>query len=54
LRPAFDEMIDLLGETLEAFGVADEDTAAVLSGLRARRIYIVSASEAPAPLGVEG
>ncbi len=52
--PAFDEMIDLLGETLRAFGLADEDTAVVLSGLRARRVYIVNASEAPAPLGVDG
>jgi len=52
-NPAFDEMIDLLGETLEAFGVADEDTAAVLSGLRARRVHIVSASEAPAVLNGE-
>jgi hemoglobin len=45
---AFDAMIDLLGETLTTFGLADEDTDAVLSDLRARRAYIVSAIEVDA------
>ena len=39
---AFDEMVDLLAETLRTSGLAEVDVSLILSEVRARRTYIVS------------
>jgi hemoglobin len=45
---AFDRMIAVLGETLDQFGLSEDDVDFVLTDLRARRPYIVSTAEVDA------
>ena len=42
---AFDLMIEVLADTLSGFGLAEEDVAFVVTDLRARRRFIVSAAD---------
>jgi hemoglobin len=39
---SFDEMVGLMGQTLSAFGIEDDDREQVLEALRARKRYIVA------------
>jgi hemoglobin len=41
-RPAFDEMIVVMRDTLESFAIADEDVATVIHELRSRAPWIIA------------
>jgi hemoglobin len=45
---AFDEMIEILGDTLRTFGLAEVDVDFVLSELRGRRAHIVAVTKTEA------
>jgi hemoglobin len=47
---AFDEMIDILDETLRTFGLAEGDMSLILSDVRSRRAQIVSPPKIDAKL----
>ena len=50
-RPAFDEMIATMRETLEEFEMDDGDVTTVLNELRMRAPWIIAAPESGAPEG---
>lgn len=50
-RPAFDEMISTMRETLEEFDMDDGDVTTVLNELRIRAPWIIAAPEAGTPVG---
>jgi hemoglobin len=49
-RPAFDEMIEAMRETLEGFEMDDEDVAGVVDALRGRAPWIIRAPETDVPV----
>lgn len=48
-RPAFDEMIVTMRDTLEEFELAPEDVATVIHELRSRAAWIIAVPSAEAP-----
>jgi hemoglobin len=50
-RPAFDEMISTMRDTLEEFDMEDGDVVTVLNELRIRAPWIIAAPESGTPIG---